>query len=249
MSHCATSLDEFTVGGAVTVVGGEVTVVGKAHDYHPARHRALWRMPMGPVVNLTRWMEAAGCLVFEEDFGTQRIDGLSQWVDDHPIILINANAAPDRKRLTKAHELGHLVLHSNGPTDQMEDEANRFAAEFLMPADEIRHELRRLDLGKLRDLKREWGVSMQALLEHAYRMHLVTPESRTKFYKMMNARGWKTNEPDIEFIVSEKPALQVHIGNALRTRGFTDDEAAKIAGYADPSDNPFRPESSRLRVV
>ncbi|EUA32506.1 hypothetical protein I552_9755 [Mycobacterium xenopi 3993] len=110
----------------------------------------------GPVVNLTRWMEAAGCLVFEEDFGTQRIDGLSQWVDDHPIILINANAAPDRKRLTKAHELGHLVLHSNGPTDQMEDEANRFAAEFLMPADEIRHELRRLDLGKLRDLKREW---------------------------------------------------------------------------------------------
>ena len=43
------------------------------------------------------------------------------------------------------------------------------------------------------------------LLEHAYRMHLVTPESRTKFYKMMNARGWKTNEPDIEFIVSEKP--------------------------------------------
>ncbi|EUA33014.1 putative TRANSCRIPTIONAL REGULATORY domain protein [Mycobacterium xenopi 3993] len=109
MSHCATSLDEFTVGGAVTVVGGEVTVVGgevtvvgKAHDYRPARHRALWRMPMGPVVNLTRWMEAAGCLVFEEDFGTQRIDGLSQWVDDHPIILINANAAPDRKRLTKA---------------------------------------------------------------------------------------------------------------------------------------------------
>jgi hypothetical protein len=23
--------------------------------------RAQWRMPMGPVVNLTRWMEAAGC--------------------------------------------------------------------------------------------------------------------------------------------------------------------------------------------
>ncbi|MGF2944729.1 helix-turn-helix domain-containing protein [Mycobacterium sp. Lab-001] len=211
--------------------------------------RAQWRMPMGPVVNLTRWMEAAGCLVFEEDFATQRIDGLSQWVDDHPVILINANAAPDRKRLTKAHELGHLVLHSNGPTEQMEDEANRFAAELLMPADEIRYELRRLDLGKLRDLKREWGVSMQALLERAYRMGLVTPESRTKFYKMMNARGWKANEPDIEFIVAEKPALPIHIGKALRTRGFTDDQAATIAGYADPSDNPFRPDSSRLRVV
>jgi Zn-dependent peptidase ImmA (M78 family)/DNA-binding XRE family transcriptional regulator len=211
--------------------------------------RAQWRMPMGPVVNLTRWMESAGCLVFEEDFGTQRIDGLSQWVDDHPVILINANSAPDRKRLTKAHELGHLVLHSNAPTEHMEDEANRFAAEFLMPADEIRHELRGLDLGKLRELKREWGVSMQALLERAYRMGLVTTDARTKFYKMMNARGWKTNEPDIEFLVAEKPALPVHIGKALRTQGFTDEQAARIAGYADPSENPFRPEGSRLRVV
>jgi Zn-dependent peptidase ImmA (M78 family) len=211
--------------------------------------RAQWRMPMGPVVNLTRWMEAAGCLVFEEDFGTQRIDGLSQWVDDHPVVLINANSSPDRKRLTKAHELGHLVLHSNGPTEHMEDEANRFAAELMMPADEIRHELRRLELGKLRDLKREWGISMQAILERAYRLGLVTSEARTKFYKMMNARGWKTNEPDIEYIAVEKPALPVHIGNALRTRGLTDEEAARIAGYAEPSENPFRPESNRLRVV
>lgn len=132
--------------------------------------RAQWRMPMGPVVNLTRWMEAAGCLVFEEDFATQRIDGLSQWVDDYPVMLINANAAPDRKRLTLAHELGHLVLHSTNPTENMETEATAFAAEFLMPESEIRPELRRLDLGKLLELKREWGVSMQALLERAYRM-------------------------------------------------------------------------------
>jgi Zn-dependent peptidase ImmA (M78 family) len=211
--------------------------------------RAQWRMPMGPVVNLTRWMEAAGCLVFEEDFGTQRIDGLSQWVDDHPVTLINANASPDRKRLTLAHELGHLVLHSNGPTESMEDDANAFAAEFLMPGDEIRSELRQLDLGKLRDLKREWGVSMQALLERAYRMKLVTPEARTKFYKMMNARGWKTNEPGAEFVAREKPALPALIGQTLKNRGLTDEEAAAQAGYADVAQNPFRAVSNRLRVV
>ncbi|MHC5879723.1 ImmA/IrrE family metallo-endopeptidase, partial [Streptococcus pyogenes] len=78
-----------------------------------------------------------------------RIDGLSQWVDDYPVMLINANAAPDRKRLTLAHELGHLVLHSTNPTENMETEATAFAAEFLMPESEIRPELRRLDLGKL----------------------------------------------------------------------------------------------------
>jgi Zn-dependent peptidase ImmA (M78 family) len=211
--------------------------------------RAQWRMPMGPVVNLTRWMEAAGCLVFEEDFGTQRIDGLSQWVDDYPVVLINANTAPDRKRLTLAHELGHLVLHSSNPTEDMEAQATAFAAEFLMPAGEVRQELHRLDLGKLLELKREWGVSMQALLERAYRMGLVSAESRTKFYKAMNARGWKTNEPGIESIAREKPGLPAHVGKALKSRGFTDNQVAAIAGYANPADNPFRPEGGRLRAV
>lgn len=32
--------------------------------------RARWRLPIGPVRNLTRWLESAGCLVLEEDFGT-----------------------------------------------------------------------------------------------------------------------------------------------------------------------------------
>ena len=211
--------------------------------------RAQWRMPMGPVVNLTRWLEAAGCLVFEEDFGTPRIDGLSQWVGDHPVVLLNAGVAPDRKRLTLAHELGHLVLHSNGPTEDMEGQATAFAAEFLMPASEIRAELRHLDLGKLLDLKREWGVSMQALLERAYRMGLANTEARTKFYKAMNARGWKTNEPGIEFIMRETPGLPAHIGKTLKARGFTDKQAATIAGYADPADNPFRSDVSPLHLV
>lgn len=176
----------------------EVSIASEQHLRHSTRSSPALTMPpgwcarsgvcqWGPVVNLTRWIEAAGCLIFEEDFGTQRIDGLSQWIDDYPVVLINANAAPDRKRLTLAHELGHLVLHSNGPTEDMEGQATAFAYEFLMPADEIRAEMRRLDLGKLLDLKREWGISMQALLERAYHMGLVTAESRAKFYKIMNA--------------------------------------------------------------
>lgn len=44
-----------------------------------------------------------------------------------------------------------------------------------MPEAEIRSQLRKLDLGKLQDLKREWGVSMQALIERAYGLNLLTP--------------------------------------------------------------------------
>ena len=48
-----------------------------------------------------------------EDFGSPRLDGLSQWIDDHPIMLVNASPPTDRIRWTLAHELGHLVMHSD----------------------------------------------------------------------------------------------------------------------------------------
>ncbi|HVE95889.1 MAG TPA: ImmA/IrrE family metallo-endopeptidase [Pseudonocardiaceae bacterium] len=54
---------------------------------------------------------------------------MSQWIGDHPVILINGGPVTDRKRLTLAHELGHLSLHSSIVTAEMEEEANSFAAE------------------------------------------------------------------------------------------------------------------------
>lgn len=211
--------------------------------------RAQWRMPIGPVMNLIRWLEAAGCLVFEEDFGTPRIDGLSQWVGDHPVILLNVETSPDRRRLTLAHELGHLVLHSLEPHEDMEAQANAFAGEFLMPEAVIRRELRRIDLGTLVELKREWGVSIQALFERAYTLGLVGQARRTSFYKALNARGWKTNEPGSEYLARETPALPQHIGSTLRSRGLSDEEIAEITGFADLEESPFRPARPHLQSV
>lgn len=211
--------------------------------------RAQWRLPIGPVTNLVRWMEAAGCLIFEDDFGTHRIDGMSQWVGDHPVVLLNSVATPDRRRLTLAHELGHLVLHSNEVSEDIETQANEFAAEFLMPEAAIRSELRRKDLGTLLDLKREWGVSMQAIFERAYRLGLATPAERTAFYKAMNARGWKTKEPGSETVPLERPQLPASIGEALRTKGLTDDEMNELSGYTAGAMNPFKPVERHLQAV
>ena len=211
--------------------------------------RAQWRLPIGPVSSLTRWLESAGCLVFEEDFGTQRIDGMSQWVGDHPVILINNELVTDRKRLTLAHELGHLVLHSVEPTDDMEGQANTFASEFLMPEAVIRAELRHVDLGTLVELKREWGLSIQALYERAYRLGLVTATARTAFYKSLNARGWKTREPVSNAIPPERPALAAHIGESLLANGLSAEQIADVAGFAVASENPFQPSRSGLRLV
>lgn len=212
--------------------------------------RAQWKMPIGPVLHLVRWLEAAGCFIIEEDFGTIRVDGLSQWIGDHPVVLINNRLPTDRKRLTLAHELGHLCLHSSTATADMEEEANAFAAEFLMPEHVIRPELRNLSLGKLIDVKREWGVSMQAIFERAYRLGLVKPSDRADFYKSLNARGWKVHEPASDELPVERAELVQEIGAKMRERGLSDDEIANLAGFTPGAKaNPFRVQPKRLQVV
>ena len=212
--------------------------------------RAQWKMPIGPVLHLIRWLEAAGCIVIEEDFGTTRVDGLSQWIGDHPVILINGRLLTDRKRLTLAHELGHLSLHSSIATADMEEEANAFAAEFLMPEHVIRPELRNLSLGKLIDLKREWGVSMQAIFERAYRLGLVKLSDRADFYRSLNSRGWKVREPASDELPVEHAEMAQEIGARMRERGLSDDEIACMAGFApDSKTNPFRTQPKRLQAV
>ena len=218
---------------------------------HAARlMRMQWRMPAGPVPRLVVWMEAAGCLIIDEHFGTPRVDALSQWVDDSPIVLLNADAPTDRRRLTLAHELGHLCLHSVDVTEDVESDATAFAAEFLMPAETIRPQLRNLTLGKLHDLKRQWGVSMQALIERAHQLGTLGAQERTNFYKRFSARGWRIQEPLSNELPPECPSLLDRIARTLLDRGLTRSEIATLAGI-DPStkNSPFLPQGPPLHAV
>ena len=115
------------------------------------------------------------------------IDGFVYHKGDEVVIGINQDQAPVRQRFTIAHELGHLLLHeldqihvdrgfrvrlrngaSSEGTDRDEMEANRFAAELLMPLDFLMADLeeREFDLAddkELRALAKRYGVSTQAL--------------------------------------------------------------------------------------
>jgi len=223
-------------------------------EYEPATAARLlrmqWRMPAGPVRDLVGWMEAAGCLIIDSDFDTTRVDGLSQWSGTHPIVMLNLSAPTDRRRLTLAHELGHLCLHSQGVPDDVEADATTFAAEFLMPAETIRPQLRNLTVGRLHDLKRLWGVSMQALIERARELETINGRERTNFYKRFSSLGWRTREPLSDELARERPRLAAEIGKALLDRGHSQSEAARICGYTfDNPDNPFVGDAKRLRLV
>lgn len=197
--------------------------------------RAQWRMPQGPVRNLTAWMESAGCLIVERDFGSPRVDGLSQWIGDHPIIMINSRVPTDRKRLTLAHELGHIVMHSEPVhlSAQSEEEAMRFAAEFLMPAHLIRPELRQRSLGHFANMKRKWMVSMAALIERAHNLGTITQTNRTSLYKALSARGWRKKEPLSDQLPPETPTVPASIAKALGDLAYNPQQVATLGGFAD----------------
>ena len=194
--------------------------------------RAQWRMPQGPVRGLTAWMESAGCLVIEQDFGTSRADGLSQWVDEHPTVMINARLPTDRKRLTLAHELGHLVMHSvpGHFSDDMEAEAMAFAAELLMPAHLIRPDFRNPSLARLVSLKRNWMVPIAALIEQAHNLDTISPTIRTSLYKALSVKGWRKREPLSHQLPPEKPSTPTAIVQTFQQLSYKPEHVATFGG-------------------
>ena len=57
--------------------------------------------------------------------------------EGHTIEIPETDAVA-RQRFTVAHELGHSILRHTVPHDKLEIEANAFAAELLLPREELR---------------------------------------------------------------------------------------------------------------
>lgn len=171
--------------------------------------KSTWLIPIGPLRNITRSIEDAGGIVVHFDFGTRQADAISEWVPGYPpIFLVNSNAdtSGDRLRLTLAHEIGHAVMHKFA-NPKMEEEANAFAAEFLMPRKEIKPALYRLNIAKLMDLKSEWKVSMAALIQRAYDLKTITEAQRRYMFINLSKHGWRLREPEETDIPVEHPEL------------------------------------------
>lgn len=158
--------------------------------------RAQWKLGTGPIKDLTAAIEDAGVLVFLCDFEDSNVDGVSlKMQDTAPCIFLNARQPNDRIRFTLAHELGHLVLHTE-PSEHMEKEANDFAAEFLMPQVSIVDKLGSINLTHYAILKKEWKVSMAALIYRASSLGTITASQNSYLWRQMATRGYRKVEPN-----------------------------------------------------
>lgn len=153
----------------------------------------------GPLTELSKRLENHGIIIQMFDFGTDKMDGMTT-VTSHgrKVIFLNSLMPNDRIRFSLAHELGHLVMHIDDiPNDErdVEDEANKFASQLLMPSSEIKLQLYNLNINKLMDLKQRWKVSMRALVKRAYDLGTITPETYRNFQIIFSKRGYNKIEP------------------------------------------------------
>ena len=174
--------------------------------------RAAWQMPRGPVVNVTRAIEYARGLVIPMEFETPLIDATSSWLPNiPPLFFVNVQSPGDRLRFSLSHELGHIVMHQDSPNPYMEQQANEFAAEFLMPEESIRPYLVDLSLLKLATLKPYWKVSMAALLKRAKDLNMITARHAKTMWMQLSRAGYRVREPVELDIPVEKPNLLTEI--------------------------------------
>lgn len=172
--------------------------------------RARWYVPKGPIRSVSALLDRAGVLTIPTDFGTMEMDAIGQWPSDlPPTVFANLGVPQDRLRFTLMHEIGHLVLHQRSTlqavSDEIEVEANLFAAAFLLPRKEIKPYLRSLSLQKLASLKRHWRVAMSALLMRAKQLETISPAEERALWAEMGRNGWRKREPEQLDVFGEDP--------------------------------------------
>jgi Zn-dependent peptidase ImmA (M78 family)/transcriptional regulator with XRE-family HTH domain len=206
------------------VYGGPEAVAGML--------RRQWLLPEGPIRNLVGLVESAGIVVVHSDMGGSQVAGVTYAVPGLPrIVMINRNDPADRQRYTLAHELGHIVMH-DVPSPEMEDQANEFASFFLVPRVDLKRTIagRKINLSLLGALKREWRVSMAALLMAiAKRDRLIPPETERYLWIEFSRRNIKINEPpEFDFPVERPSAISSMIEAFIKDLGYTPEDLRSL---------------------
>lgn len=194
--------------------------------------RANWGVANGPMPHLIRLLENHGILVIFSHEQSSAVDAYSFDTVTRPVIVLNpVKNDYYRQRFDVAHELGHLVMHDDSEPGSrvVEEQAHRFAAELLMPEDELRELLPTAMNAKAWDrlgaLKEEWGVSIQALLYRARSLGRIGDVTYRNAMVTLTQRGWRRSEPG-RVTTIEQPSMLPRSVQLLGEAGISEDTLA-----------------------
>lgn len=191
--------------------------------------RSYWRTPNDRIINLSKILEDNGIVIIP--LSLTEMDGYSQWLDGvMPIIFINKRLLAEDFRFVLAMELGHLIMHYGkkiNPDRNIEEEAMRFAKEFLMPEFIFKAYCSSISLEKLADLKLYFRLSMQVILKNARAIQKITENQYRYILKQMTNLGYQKREPVI--LSKEQPMLLKEILSFyLQDLGYSKSELAGV---------------------
>jgi Zn-dependent peptidase ImmA (M78 family)/transcriptional regulator with XRE-family HTH domain len=188
-----------------------------------AHVRQVLEIPPGPVPNVVETLEDHGVVVIRMPLDTADVDAFSLPFPDQPVVVLGADKNDRaRSRFDAAHELGHLVMHGDQiwGLPGIEKQAHQFAAALLMPAKQIYHQLpESVDWPALFDLKRQWQVSLAALLLRARDLGRMSKSTYLTAIKAASARGWRRTEP-VPLGPPEQPSRLLAIINAKSSKAI-----------------------------
>lgn len=172
--------------------------------------REKWQLGKGPLPNIVELLENKKIKVLKLEL-PENLDGLQTHVnEDIPVIVYNLNKTnkPDRVRFTLLHELAHLILKFGDITEkEKETLCHEFSGAMLLPEETIREELgvhrSKLSTMELGNLKKQYGISMQAIVMRAKACGIISDKYTSQFFSFMDQMNWRIDEP-IEYVGAEE---------------------------------------------
>lgn len=184
--------------------------------------RNHWHIGEMPIPNMINLLENNGIIVSAFDVDSDKIDAFTQVhsfgsMSQYCIVVGNNKTSAVRRNFDMAHELGHIVLHSgvenldelnSEQLRTMEDEANQFAAAFLLPRNAFYEELKfPNELLEYIELKKKWNVSISAMLIRAKSLGRISTKDYQSLMKSMSYRKWRILEPLDDTLKLSVPTL------------------------------------------
>lgn len=198
------------------------------------RLRESWGLGDKPVKDIVYLLETKGFVISSLNLGKRSIDAFGSQHEIngkqyYSIVLGNDKNSFYRRQFDVAHELGHKVLHdpymnmddlSKEEFKQIEQEANDFAAAFLLPKESFYKDvsIHPNDLMYYKTLKKKWCVSIGAMVMRAYKLGVISDGTYQYMQRSISQKGWRAKEPlddikDIREPVSMKQAVELLIEN------------------------------------
>ena len=199
------------------------------------RTRQYWDLGDTPIPNMVSLLERNGIIVGEFATDSRAIDAFYQYYEesDYPtycVVLGTDKKSFYRRQFNCAHELGHILLHERysdlNEIDReefrgREDEANAFAAAFLLPAKAFGNDVAAYPnrLGHYIELKKKWNVSIMAMIMRAYALGYLTANQYSYLMRQMSTRGYRQVEPLDDSVEYKHPYALKQSINLLLTKG------------------------------